>query len=225
MLRPSSLVRHVRWGSPSRLLFLFVPALLGSLVGCADGPRLRLEPDQAEFPFTDSVVSVDGRLEDAEWGLARRLPVDLPDGRTIEVLLQRDRSHFYFAFDGLGRPAPLEVHPEILLDLWSDGGESFDGNDWWFSVDRILCWTRGGYGEGDCGRVLPGWQANLLPVAREQAVEVQISFDAIRFSETYEDRIGLCFRFLDANGGEVAIWPFRAEVRRPGTWAEVSLEH
>ena len=201
----------------------FLPVLF-ALSACGGAPRLQVDPTHAELPF-GARVHVDGRLESDEWAHARKLLVNLPDGRTVGVLLQRDRSNFHFAFDGIDGPSYAEVYPEILFDLWGNGGDSYDSNDWWFSIARELCWTRGGYGEGDCGRVLPGWEANTFPLARGQAVEVAITFAAIQFGESYDGMIGLAIRFVDESGRQVAIWPLRAEVRRPGTWAPVSLRH
>ena len=200
--------------------------LLGLVLvaACSNGPRLQVDPSQAEFPF-GAKIHVDGQIEGGEWANARDLHVDLPDGRRVGIKLQRDRSNFYFAFSGLDAFAGQEVHPEIHFDLWGNGGAQYDSNDWWFSIARELCWTRGGYGEGDCGHVLPGWQANVLPLSTGQVVEVSISFDAIRFAENYDGIIGLAFRFVDVNGAEVGIWPLRADVRQPSTWAPISLRH
>lgn len=192
--------------------------------GCTNAPRLQVDPTQAEFPFGES-IDVDGQAGVQEWASARELHVDLPDGRRVTIAIQRDRSSFQLAFAGLDTYAGLEVHPEIFLDLWGNGSDSYDTNDWWFSIDRELCWTRGGYGEGDCGRIFRGWQANPLPLSTGQVVEVDIEFDAIGFAESYDGTIGLAFRFVDVNGDQVAIWPLRANVRQPSSWAPMSLRH
>lgn len=209
----------------SKLLRTLAIAPLLGLVACAAGPRLQVDASRAEFPFTDATVRVDGQVEIEEWAVARELTVDLPDGRLVRILLQRDRSAFHFAFLGLDEFASREVHPEILFDLWASGGESFDSNDWWFSIGRRLCWQQGGTDERECGRVPAGWEANVLPLSRGQSVEVSITFDALRFGESYDDTIGLAFRFVDSTGAQVAMWPLRGELRRPGTWAPMSLRH
>ncbi len=205
-----------------RIVLLMVSIAL--FVGCSSGPRLQLDPSRAEFPFGGS-IRVDGGIGAEEWAQARRIPVDLPSGRRVEILLQRDRRNFQFAFVGLDDPAPGEVRPEVLLDLWGNGSSTWDRNDWWIRIGQEDCWARGGWGEGDCRRVQPGLEANNFPLVRGQAVEVRVEFRAIGFEETYDDEIGLAFRFVDENGLEVAQWPLRAEVDDPSTWAPISLNH
>lgn len=204
------------------LLLLALPLFL--LAGCSAMPRLALDPSQAEFPF-GGPVRVDGGIDEAEWASARRLHVDLPDGRRIDILMQRDRDHFQFAFVGLGRIASRRVEPEVLMDLWGNQTSTWDSNDWWIRIGFDDCWARGGYGEGDCAQVLPGLEANNLPVQRDQAVEIQAEFLEMRFDENYDQMIGLAFRFVDETGRQVGIWPLRAEVDDPSTWAAVSLAH
>lgn len=212
-----------------RSSFLVLLLVLVVAAGCAKSPHLRVAPDQAEFPF-GRPIDVNGEVEAGEWTSARDLQVDLPDGRRVTIGLQRDRANFYFVFAGLDVDVGLDVHPEILLDLWGNGSDRLDDDDWWFAIDRELCWARGHIGEGDlqkvdCGRIAPGWQANTLPLARDQELEVAITFDAVRFNESYDGTIGMAFRFVDASGTQVAIWPLRADPRRPSSWAPISLRH
>lgn len=194
------------------------------LGGCASGPRLSVDPSQAEFPFGAS-VRADGRLDVREWSTARRLTVDLSDGRRIEVHLQRDRRSFAFAFEGLGDTSIRPVRPVVLMDLWGNRTSRWDDNDWWIRIGRDDCWARGGWGEGDCAQIVPGLEANNLPLQRDQALEIVADFDALRFDESYDDMIGLAFRFVDDTGAQVGIWPLRAEIEDPSTWAPISLAH
>ena len=127
--------------SPALLLLLL------GLAGCASG-GLRYPPERAEFPMGNAVV-VDGRLDPDEWEYARRTSVTLSDGTTVEILLQRDRRNFYFAFVGLDDRDLRPVHPEILMDLWADGGRSWREDDWWFSVTDEDCQAQGALGGDD----------------------------------------------------------------------------
>lgn len=204
---------------------LFVVSFVLATVGCAAGPRLTVSPSQAEFPFAPTPVRVDGRVESSEWAAARSVNVDLADGRRIRVLMQRDRTRFEFAVVGLDGPAIRRVEPQVLFDLWGNRTSTWDDNDWWVSVGQRICFDRGGWDDGDCGRVVPGFEANLFPLERGQAVEIAAEFDAMGFDENYENPIGLAFRFVDDTGRQVGIWPLRAEVEDPSTWAPISLRH
>ena len=204
---------------------LAVVAVVVAMTGCAAGPRLSLDPTQAEFPFSGQPIVVDGRLGAREWDAARRIESTLPDGRTIGVLMQRDREHFQFAFTGLDQPAPRPVWPEILIDLWGNRSSTWDSNDWWIRIGELDCWARGGWGEGECRENQAGLEANNPPLARGEAVEVSVAFRELRFDESYDDEIGLAFRFVDDLGSQIAVWPLRAEVARPDTWAPISLNH
>jgi len=194
------------------------------LAGCASSPRLRLDPSRAEFPY-GGPVDVDGRVDTAEWAAARRIEVDLPEGRRVEIFVQRDREHFQFAFVGLDGAAVRAVQPEVLLDLWGNRASTWDTNDWWIRIGLDDCWARGGWGEGDCAQVLTGLEATNFPLAPGQAIEVTAEFREMEFDENYDALIGLAFRFVDDRGVPVAVWPLRAEVEDPSTWAPVSLSH
>ena len=208
----------------SRSVPFLLTCTLIFLAGCSAGPRLNVAPDRAEFPYGES-IDVDGRIGPNEWAAARRLEVVLPGGRDVEILMQRDRHHFQFAFVGLGEPGPRTVVPEVLMDLWGNRSSTWDDNDWWIRIGRDDCWARGGWGEGDCAFVLPGLIANNFPLGRDEAIEIKAEFRAMRFDESYEGQIGLAFRFVDETGVPVAIWPLRAEVEDPGSWAPIALRH
>lgn len=220
MTRHPSFFPVVARGVPMLVVFVLV---LG-FAGCAGAPRLRLDPSQAEFPYGGQVV-VDGRIDATEWASARRIKVRLPEAREVEILVQRDREHFQFAFVGLDQTASRRVEPEILLDLWGNRASIWDTNDWWIRIGLDDCWARGGWGEGDCAQVLTGLDANNFPLAPDQAIEVTAEFREMEFDESYDALIGLAFRFVDDRGVPVAVWPLRAEVEDPSTWAPVSLAH
>lgn len=195
-----------------------------AIAGCASGPRLSVGPSQAEFPFGNP-VRADGGVDPTEWVTARTLTVRLADGRSVDVLMQRDRENFNFAFVGLDGPANRRVEPEVLLDLWGNRTSTWDQNDWWIRIGLDDCWARGGWGEGDCAPLLDGIEANNLPLNDGEAVEVSVSFDFMGFDENYDSTIGMAFRFVDDTGQQVGVWPLRAEVDDPSTWAPVSLRH
>lgn len=204
--------------------FVSAVLVLALAAGCTPGPRLNVGPSQAEFPL-GTTIEPDGRIGADEWSAARSLSVVLPDGRRIGILMQRDRDHFQFAFVGLGVPAPRGVHPEILLDLWGNAASTWDDNDWYIGIDDEDCWQQGGWRDPSCAYVMPGLIANNFPIGREEAIEVQADFREMGTDESYDGRIGLAFRFVDETGREVAVWPMRAQIDDPDTWASIALRH
>lgn len=177
------------------------------------------------FPLDNSLVSIDGILQNAEWQHAHKALIQVNTSDSITVLYKHDNTAMYFAFTGKLESANA-LFPEILTDAANAGGASWSNGQWWLHVSATDCEHNGAYGVyNDCKLTQPGWEAGPnfaagAPVT--DTVEIKIPFTKVGFNTATMDTMGIAF--VATNTANVfKLFPASANRNQPVTWAKATF--
>jgi len=166
-------------------------------------------------------ITIDGRAAQGEWDDAATLTVEVAPGWTSTVRYKHDGSNLLVAFANLGSGRGTFVYPELVLDARNDGGLVWGADDWWFHASWADCWAHGSYNDYDSCRseAKPPFEANNY-VDRAQApewIELQIPMATVLLTPSSAFR--LAFVLTDTRR-EYSLWPARAQLGIPASWAD-----
>jgi hypothetical protein len=194
------------------LLFTFIAAI-------TQGQVLR-------FPFTQSALTVDGKLTNAEWQMAKKVRIDIGNADSITVWYQYSSNALHFAFVGKLESSNM-LFPEVLLDPQYQRTGSWINGQWWFHVSATDCEHNGGYGVyTNCQGTQPGWQAapNFAGGApMTDTVEIAIPFSKVGLANPLPDTMGIAF--LVTNTATIFnTYPHTSDRNVPATWSKAVFE-
>jgi len=170
-------------------------------------------------------VTIDGRAAPAEWDDAGTLSVEIAPGWTSTVRYKHDGTNLLVAFANLGSGRGTFVYPEVVLDAKNDGGLVWGPDDWWFHASWADCWAHGSYNDYESCRseAKPPFEANNYTdqkVAPEW-IELQIPMGTVLLTP------GSAFRMafvLTDTRRDYSLWPIRAQLGIPASWADAVAE-
>ena len=165
---------------------------------------------------------MDGQAAPGEWDDAGELTMEVAPGWTSRVRYKHDGQNLLVAFANLGSAAgDAFVYPEILLDAKNDGGLVWGPDDWWFHASWADCWSSGKYNDYESCRSeeKPPFEANNYTdqKAAPAWIEIQVPMSAVQLTPGAPFRIA--FVVTDTRR-EYFLWPQRAQLGIPASWAD-----
>jgi len=167
-------------------------------------------------------VTADGRAAPGEWDDAAELTIEVAPGWSSTVRYKHDGTNLLVAFANLGsKSGDAFVYPEVVLDPKNDGGLVWGADDWWFHASWADCWAHGSYNDyKSCNSgAKPPFEANNYTdqkVAPEW-IELQIPMSTVQLAPGSSFRLG--FVVTDTRR-EYFLWPARAQLGVPASWAD-----
>ena len=179
------------------------------------------------IPF-GRVIRIDGKISPGEWDDAASTDIEIAAEWRVRVLYKHDDQDLYFAFLNLEHGNKRRF-PELLIDPRNLKGESWQPSEWWLHSSFNLCEGNGQFnvyernGVFQCAKDEPGWSANHFPLARGDAMEVEVSFAKLGLSSADGTRFGLALDLTDTQTNWT-FWPAGAQLEHPRTWGEAVLQ-
>jgi hypothetical protein len=184
-------------------------------------PKAPSGPEKIEVR-RGAAVTVDGRAAPGEWDDAGEVKVEVAPGWTSTVRYKHDGTNLLVAFANLGSKAgDAFVYPEVVLDAKNDGGLVWGPDDWWFHASWADCWSHGSYNDYESCRSeeKPPFEANNYVDQRvaPEWIELQIPLSTVQLTPSSSFRLGFV---LTDTRREYMLWPARAQLGIPASWAD-----
>jgi len=173
-----------------------------------------------------STPTIDGSIEDGEWGDASTATVSVTGGANCTVYAKQDSVNLYIGFSIPDVTYNGTDCCIIIFDANNDGGASLQVDDMWLAVSRIG--AKGEYNVTAGGwfpTTVSGWAVQASSASSGWQCEYNVTYFKVDVTAGTNKTLGVMFLIVDKDV-EMGwyVWPSTASILKPMTWGDMTSD-